>query len=293
MIIMQIYTNNHNTKSTSRYSIYGDKNMYSQLLRSLTIFTSITIALCGISFSTLSAQTDQKDQTSKTSPPNDKAPNSTNTPKENNRNSTNPYDNSPNTTPSQSPTPSTDHHRFKLITIEEQVNSVKEKVFHSKARLLLLQATLLQSAISTSQLKLIQNNQMGAGFYLESASYFINGTPAFTRTDQDGSLNNQKVIVLYQGSIKPGPCRINVELRYRGGSRFFGYMRNYRFRMRSSYTVKVEEGKLIEIQIIPYQKGWTVEYTKRPAIRYQTQIHNLSQKKEQLQKIPQNKKSTK
>ena len=134
----------------------------------------------------------------------------------------------------------TDKHRFSLVTIEEKVNTLKEKVFRSKAQLLLLQETLLHGTISTARLKLIQENKMGSTFYLESAAYTLNGTPIFSRSDHNGSLNNKRKLILYQGSIRPGPCRLSIQLRFRGnGFGLFSYLRHYRFRIRSSLSYNI------------------------------------------------------
>jgi len=179
-----------------------------------------------------------------------------------------------------------DKHRLKLIAIEEKVDSLKERIFRSKAQLMLLQQSLLQGAISTAKLTIHHQNSMGSSFYLLSASYFLDGNPIFTKSDYNGNLNGKKNILLYQGSIQPTTHTLTIELEYRGnGFGIFSYLNKYRFNIKSSHTFKAEEGKSVEIQVEAYEKGrLTVKLQDRPDIRYKMKIRKVTVKKKQLQK---------
>src|SRR5581483_11223629 len=65
---------------------------------------------------------------------------------------------------------------LKIKGIEEKVNDLKEKIFRTKSRLLLLQETVLGGDISSSAKAVIfHDNEMGSAFVLESASYTLDG----------------------------------------------------------------------------------------------------------------------
>lgn len=182
--------------------------------------------------------------------------------------------------------PQTVKHRAMLISTEEKVNSLKEKIFRSKAQLMLLQEKLLHGVISTAKLKLIHDNRMGGAFYLESAAYSIDGRPVYSRSDRNGSLNSKKAktVTLFQESISPGPHRITVVLNFRGnGYGMFSYLKGYKFRLRSSYPFRAQEGKLLEIRVVPYEKGWTVPMDKRAALKYEVKVRKLYSKTKKLQ----------
>ncbi len=179
-----------------------------------------------------------------------------------------------------------DRHRFTLITVEEKVNSLKEKVFRSKAQLLLLQETLLHGVISTSKLKITHNDQIGSSFYLMSAAYSIDGTPIFSRSDQNGSLNKKRTFMLFQGSIRPGPHRLSIELKYRGnGFGIFSYLRGYRLRIRTSYAFTIQEGKAVEIKVQPFQRNWTYPLRQRIKVRYKVKVRKLLVRRKKLQNV--------
>ena len=71
-------------------------------------------------------------------------------------------------------------YNLKLRDIEERVNSLKEQVFQSKARLLQLQEVVLQGAITGAKARLVHFNDMGSSFRLIRAQYALDGTPFLT-----------------------------------------------------------------------------------------------------------------
>lgn len=180
--------------------------------------------------------------------------------------------------------PQTVKHRALLTGTEERVNSLKERIFRSKAQLMLLQEKLLHGVISTAKLRLIHDNRMGGSFYLKRAAYSIDGRPVYSSSDKNGSLNNKKSFTVFNESVSPGPHRITVSMRYVGnGFGIFSYLRQYKFNIRSSYPFRAQEGKIMEIKVVPYQKGWTVPLQKRAALKYEVKIRKLYGKKKKKQ----------
>ncbi len=159
----------------------------------------------------------------------------------------------------------------RVRTLDEQVVDLKEKVFRSKARLLLLQETVLGGDLSTgSRAVLYHRNEMGSSFVLESVAYALDGAPIFTRTDTDGDLARQEELEIFNGRIVPGQHQIAVRLVYRGhGFGVFSYLEGYRFKVQSSYTFNAEPGKVTSVRVVGFEKGGlTTDLQDRPAVRY-------------------------
>ena len=161
-----------------------------------------------------------------------------------------------------------------LRNLEEKVNTLKEKVFRSKARLVLLRETVLNGVISGARAVIRHRNEMGSSFTLERATYTLDGEPLFNKIDDDGSLDGQTEIELFEGSIVPGTHNLSVQLVYRGnGYGIFTYLRDYTFKLRTSYPFTAEEGKVVSVRAVAYEKGGiTTDLTDRPSMRFETEV---------------------
>ncbi|MCX7808083.1 MAG: dihydrolipoamide acetyltransferase, partial [Deltaproteobacteria bacterium] len=95
--------------------------------------------------------------------------------------------------------------------------------------------------------------------------------------DEEGPLGDQAEFEVYNGSIVPGDHNLTVNLEYRGhGYGIFSYLKGYRFRVRSSYTFNVPEGKSVTLRVVAYEKGGpTAPLEERPAVRYLERIEGL------------------
>ena len=163
---------------------------------------------------------------------------------------------------------------IKLRSLEERVNDLKERVFRSKARLILLRETVLNGAISGAKAVIVHRNEMGSSFSLEQAAYALDGAPLFNKNDPSGGLDEQEQIELFNGAIVPGNHNLSVFLLYRGnGYGLFSYLRGYIFRIRSSHAFTAEEGKITTVKVVAYEKGgFTTDLKDRPAIRYDVEV---------------------
>jgi hypothetical protein len=159
--------------------------------------------------------------------------------------------------------------------LEERVTELKERIFQTKARLLLLQETVIGGDLSAgARAILVHRNEMGATFVLESVTYILDGAPIFTRVDQDGDLARQKEIEIFNGRIVPGTHQIGVRLVFRGsGYGVFSYLNDYRFRVQSSYTFNAEGGTVTRVDIVSFERGGiTADLEDRPAVRYEEEV---------------------
>ena len=173
-------------------------------------------------------------------------------------------------------TPSLDDSDYavRLRNLEERVNDLKERIFRSKARLILLRETVLNGVISGAKARIVHRNEMGASFSLEQVSYALDGAPLFNKTDPSGALDDQEEMELFSGAIVPGNHNLSVYLVYRGnGYGVFSYLRGYTFRIKSSYAFTAEEGKVSTVKVVGYEKGgFTTDLKDRPAIRYDVEV---------------------
>jgi hypothetical protein len=168
---------------------------------------------------------------------------------------------------------------IKLRGLEERVNDLKERIFRSKARLILLRETVLNGVISGAKAIIVHRNEMGSSFTLEQVSYSLDGAPILNKTDQNGDLDDKEEIELFNGSIVPGNHNLSVFMLYRGnGYGVFSYLKGYTFKIKSSYAFTAEEGKATTIKIVGYEKGGiTTDLKDRPAVRYDVEVKQDSQ----------------
>ncbi len=158
----------------------------------------------------------------------------------------------------------------RLRDLEDRVNRLKEQIFRSKARLSLLAETVLDRKIAGAKATISFRNEMGSSFKLNKATFLLDGGPVFNKADEGGSLSDREVIDLFDGPVMPGDHTISVVLLYQGhGYGIFSYLKGYSFKVRSSRTFTVSEGKAVKLEIVGYEKGGvTTPLEERPAVRY-------------------------
>lgn len=183
---------------------------------------------------------------------------------------------------------------LRMKQLEAEVDVLKDKVFKSKARLLLLQETVLHGATAGAIAKVRFRNEMGGAYRLESMTWVLDGQTIYsevagaagsapapipadpaTKAPADPSspssaLAQRKELSLFDGAIVPGSHNLSVTLVYRGsGYQVFSYLEGYKFTVQSSYTFQVEEGKTTDLEVTAYEKdGLTTAYEERPDVRF-------------------------
>jgi hypothetical protein len=163
----------------------------------------------------------------------------------------------------------------RVRTLEEQVADLKEKIFRTKARLLLLQETVLGGDLSSgARAVLFHRNEMGSTFALESVAYALDGASIFTKVDVDGDLAKVQELEIFNGRIVPGQHQIAVRLVFKGhGYGLFSYLEGYKFKVQSSYTFNAEAAKVTRVKVVGYEKGGlTTDLKDRPAVRYDIEV---------------------
>jgi hypothetical protein len=158
----------------------------------------------------------------------------------------------------------------RLRDLEDRINRLKEQIFRSKARLSLLAETVLDRKIAGARASIAFRNEMGGSFRLTKATVLLDGGPIFNKSDEGGNLAERDVIDLFDGPVMPGDHTLSVVLHYRGhGYGIFSYLKGYSFKVRSSRTFSVGEGKAVKLEVVGYEQGGvTTPLEERPAVRY-------------------------
>jgi hypothetical protein len=180
------------------------------------------------------------------------------------------------TAPVGPPAPSAEAFDARVKTIEEKVSDLKEKIYRTKARLLLLQEAVLGGdPNSGARAVIFHRNEMGSSFLLESVSYSLDGAPIFTQLDVEGDLDRREEFEIFNGRIVPGQHQIAVRLIFRGhGFGVFSYLEGYKFKVQSSYTFNAEPGKVTQVKAVAFEKGGlTADLKDRPAVRFDIQVN--------------------
>jgi hypothetical protein len=175
-----------------------------------------------------------------------------------------------------SPTPTLGEETFttRVKTLEEQVTDLKEKIFRTKARLLLLQETVLGGDLSSgARAVLMHRNEMGSSFVVESIAYALDGAPIFAKVEGGGDLQRAE-FEIFNGRIVAGQHQISAKIVYRGhGYGVFSYLEGYKFKVQSSYTFNAEPAKVTKVKIVGFEKGgFTSDLKDRPAMRYDIEV---------------------
>ena len=166
----------------------------------------------------------------------------------------------------------------RLRDLEQRINALKEEIFRSKARLSLLAETVLEGVVGGGQAVIIHENRMSQSYRLVRVVYALDGAPIFNKADEEGRLGEQQEFEVYNGSIVPGEHTLTVNLEYRGhGYGVFSYLKGYRFKVRSTYTFAVPEGRISTLHVVGYEQGGpTTPLEERPAVRYIERVERQS-----------------
>ncbi len=162
-----------------------------------------------------------------------------------------------------------------LRTVEQEVGRLKERVFRSKATLQLLKELVIEGSTLGSRVVLWHINKMGAAYTMESIQYFLDGKNVFTRVDPNGSLDQRREIKLHEQTIPPGSHSLQVHMVLRGsGFGVFSYLKTYSFKVHSSYTFAIEDGKQTTVRVIANERSGKT-FVERPSVRYEVSAEGL------------------
>jgi hypothetical protein len=155
--------------------------------------------------------------------------------------------------------------------LQVEVDTLKDKIFRSRARLALLRETVLKGVLAGSRIVLAHRNLMGSGFKLTRMVFIMDGAQIYARTDESGSLDSEDEVVIYDGNLPPGPHNVTIELTYKGhGYGVFAYLSGYTFDSRSSHSFTAPENGALKLTSVGFERGnMTTEMRDRPSVDWQ------------------------
>jgi hypothetical protein len=160
----------------------------------------------------------------------------------------------------------------KLRELEERVVSLKEKIFRTKTRLLLLKERILNDVIAEAKLVLQHVDDMGLSFKPVQVYYRLDGEDVKLLDNATGALEGSEPVEIFAGNVAPGNHNLQVEMVYRGDSAVFSYMNDYVFKLRANYTFYATKGKITTVTARGYLKGdITYDLTERPSITFKVE----------------------
>lgn len=164
-----------------------------------------------------------------------------------------------------------------LLSVEQDVSNLKERVFRSKATLQLLRELVIEGATLGSRVSIWHINDLSGAYAVESVQYFLDGKAVFSRTDTSGGLAGMDMIEIHSQTLPPGAHSLQVNMVLRGnGHGVFSYLRAYSFKVQSSYTFTVEDGKLTTVKVeLDEQGGPFTSFVDRPSVAYEEAMENL------------------
>ncbi len=157
---------------------------------------------------------------------------------------------------------------LRVKELETRIDDLKDKVFRSKSRIVLLKETLLGNKIAGSKALIVQKNELGRRFKIKRMTYLLDGNVLRNEIDRDGSLSEKEQIELLNGAIGPGTHKLVVKIEFQGNAAVFGYFEGYDFTLERQCKFTVEEGMATLIDVVAYREGGaTKEVEKSPKIR--------------------------
>jgi hypothetical protein len=161
------------------------------------------------------------------------------------------------------------HYDHKLRELEEKVVGLKERIYKTKTRLLLLKERILNDVIAEAKAIIVHADEMGPSFKLQRVIYHLDGDKIYYQDDHSGNLDQKDRFEIYSANVLPGNHVLSVEMTYRGDSSVFTYLRDYVFKLRANFTFYATKGKITRVQSVGYKKGdITWDLTKRPSITF-------------------------
>lgn len=175
--------------------------------------------------------------------------------------------------PTEAPAVDTSEFNRQLRSVEEDVHSLKERVFRSKATLQLLKEIVVQGSSAGSRATIWHENKLGRAYRIEAVTYYLDGQGKFAKADPSGGLDQMKEFKVFEGALPPGEHNLTVTLKLRGtGFGVFSYVKKIEMSVQASTVFLAEEGKDCAVRAtVDERKGVGRSFIERPRVEFQTQ----------------------
>jgi hypothetical protein len=173
---------------------------------------------------------------------------------------------------------------IKLRELEERAVGLKEKIYETKTRLMLLREQLLGDGVEEARAVIVHNNDMGSSFTLERVLYYLDDEKIYFQDNHNGVLDDRKIFEVFNGNVLPGNHLVSVELVYRGNGKVFSYIDGYQFKIRSKYNFFAAKGRITRIEVVGHERGgMTTDLVQKPYVRYD--VKQLKYSRANLEKV--------
>ena len=171
----------------------------------------------------------------------------------------------------------------RLRELQNRVVSLKEEIFRTKTRLMLIKERLLNNVIAEAKLVLVHKNQLGDSFTIEEVTYYLDDNKIYFGDEASANLDEREFAV-YDGTVVPGHHVLLVDFKLRGESGFFSYLEDFRFRIRSNYTFFASRGRISVLNSQVFESGgFLTDFRDRPKVNYELQ--QLPYTRDNLEKV--------
>ena len=144
---------------------------------------------------------------------------------------------------------------LRVRELETQIDDLKERVFRSKSRILLLKETVLAENLAGSRAVVTFENDLGAAYEVYRAIVSVDGSRVFGSVDAE-QLRRRDGVEVFNAPVTPGTHTVSVSLGLRGsGYGVFSYARGYDFDLRFSCQFTAEEGRTTLVTVRSYKGG--------------------------------------
>ncbi|MBI5493788.1 MAG: hypothetical protein HY904_02110 [Deltaproteobacteria bacterium] len=163
----------------------------------------------------------------------------------------------------------------RLEAIAQRVAELGQRLDKVSGKLGVLQDSAVTGATSSGHAHMVYRNEMGSSFQLREIHIFLDGASIRDQVDATGdSFAGKDQIDLFDGNILPGNHTLNVNVVYQGvGQGVFAFVSDMQFKIRSTHTFAVEQGKTTAVKVVAYESGDArTEIKDRPTVRFDTQV---------------------
>ncbi|TXD35371.1 hypothetical protein FRC98_16275 [Lujinxingia vulgaris] len=145
---------------------------------------------------------------------------------------------------------------LRVRDLETKIDDLKERVFRSKSRIVLLKETILSGNLAGSRAVIRFENDLGSAYNIRRALFSVDGSQIFNELDRDGNLSRANELEVFSGPVNPGTRTVSVNLELQGsGYGVFSYARGYEFDLRFSCNFTAEEGRTTVVTVRAYKGG--------------------------------------
>lgn len=156
-----------------------------------------------------------------------------------------------------------------LEKLNQELNQLKNRVIEMKSRLLSYSERVAQGFAMGTQLFIDVENRLGEDLRIEEVAVYLDGHEIYR---QKFDLGNQPTrISAFRGVVLPGRHRVDLVATLRGDEGFFDSSYSARLKLESGEYLFANEGKVLEVKLIPYDKGggWFTKIEERPGLKFE------------------------